>query len=66
MLKLSTLLLLLSFLALIGCQNEPPIVEVDTTPIGSGLATIGIGLVLAAFIGAACSGGDGSDEGGGK
>jgi hypothetical protein len=45
--KLRLLLLLLSSLALFGCDSEPPIVEIDTTPIGSGLTTIGIGLVVA-------------------
>jgi hypothetical protein len=47
---LKTLLLVFSFLALTGCDQAG--VTVDTSPIGSGLATIGIGIVIAAFVGA--------------
>ena len=53
---LKTLLLVFSFLALTGCDQAG--VTVDTSPIGSGLATIGIGIVIAAFVGALLSGGE--------
>jgi hypothetical protein len=46
-------LLLLSSLALTACDSAPPVVSVDTSPVGSGLAVIGIGIVIAAFIAAA-------------
>lgn len=55
--KLSySLISLFSFLALTGCDQAG--VTVDTGPIGSGLATIGLGIVIAAFIGALLSGGE--------
>ncbi|MCC5850270.1 MAG: hypothetical protein JJU29_19470 [Verrucomicrobia bacterium] len=42
-------MILLSLLVIAGCRREQ-VVVVDTSPIGSGLAVIGIGLVLAAWI----------------
>jgi hypothetical protein len=51
-----SLITLSSFLALTGCDQAG--VTVDTSPIGSGLATIGIGIVIAAFVGALLSGGE--------
>jgi hypothetical protein len=50
------LIVLFSFLAFTGCDQAG--VTVDTSPIGSGLATIGLGIVIAAFIGALLSGGE--------
>ena len=45
-----SLITLSSFLALTGCDQAG--VTVDTSPIGSGLATIGLWIVIAAFVGA--------------
>jgi hypothetical protein len=50
------LIVLFSFLAFTGCDQAG--VTVDTSPIGSGLATIGLGIVVAAFVGALLSGGE--------
>jgi len=50
------LLLFVLSAMLAGCQREQ-VVVVDTSPIGSGLAVIGIGLVLAAWISSIFGGG---------